>query len=267
MKRKIEEDNEPNKRPKITNAIYLSNHNSQALQTEGFSLSLLKSSPNFTKEPFMINGKIFEGTKTTYFEDGTVESTCEYKNYKKNGLYVKYEKLKRTYEIFEFSIDEVIRENDRYKKISCYYKNDELHGNCIEYYDNGKIKIECEYYEDIIHGKYSNGGKYETNFKHGKMHGLNYRSAYDNHEIREYYEDDLLHGTKTECFSNGNPYKIEEYVKGKLNGTCSEYFESGGIRSVKEYKNGKQHGKCTLYYEDGKIRTENNYVKGWQINN
>lgn len=275
MKRKAETDHETNKKQKLQ----LDNTSVQELYSpQGFSLSLLLSSPNFTKEPFIINGKIFEGVETLYFNDGRVKSTCEYKNFKKNGFYKEYAKKLRTNDgnvvrrivvhkrdnLASF-FDKISEHDEIFLKKKSHYKDGKLHGEYFIYNEDGTLNVECKYVDGKIDGKYLfRDGRFERNYKNGLNHGLCMYYS-DGVILKENYENGVLHGKYSQTFRDGSPHITKEYKNGKMDGKCVEYWDNRKIRHIKEYSNGKQHGEYTLYYKNGKVRTKGTYANGKKI--
>lgn len=129
--------------------------------------------------------------------------------------------------------------------------------------------------------KFTNGGRYEGDFRQGKFNGKgllvfqsggeyrgefkenhfdgkgNYTSANDNKYVG-YFRKSKFHGNGTETWANGDKYS-GNYQKGNAHGEGT-YIWQNGNKYVGEYKAGKFHGK-------GKLLIGNqHYVGNWQDN-
>lgn len=95
----------------------------------------------------------------------------------------------------------------------------------VEKYDNGKTKVEYQYYTD------DSGGR-----------------VYDGY-YREYFE--------------GGNAKIEDHFEdGERDGKRIEYYENGKVRVEETFKGGKRVGKRIEYNEDGKVEFERTFING-----
>jgi uncharacterized protein len=175
------------------------------------------------------DGKITYNIIQKSFFCGGPQIICEKINGKYNGKYIE---LKDRYN------------NPVLYKI-CYYNNGLLHGEYIEYYENGgKIYIKSNYSNGLLDGEYIE--YYENDKIHIKS---NYSNGLLDGEYIEYYENDKIH-----IKSN--------YSNGLLNGKYLEFYENGKIHIKSNYSNDLLNGKYLEYYENGKIYIESNYLNG-----
>jgi hypothetical protein len=137
------------------------------------------------------------------------------------------------------------RENDGFPYL--YYAGNfakTKHGKYEWHYENGKLRLVCNYKDGKLNGKYTwyyeNGKISEAgNFKNGERDG----------KLEFYYE-------------NGKPKEVSNFKDGKLNGRSAGYYENGKIGATGNYKDDKLDGKWELYYDNGKLSEVRNYKDG-----
>ena len=123
------------------------------------------------------------------------------------------------------------------KRAECYFVNGKLSGQYYEFYENGNIKNEWTYRDDVIVGCY-----------------------------RHYYEDvkDLLKIEVEKLDEYGNldgryilfhknkKIKVDCVIeKGIFNGPCKEYYDNGNLSTICSYLNGVLHGIYMEFNEKG----------------
>ena len=112
-----------------------------------------------------------DGEYKEYYNDGSIYSKGNYKDGKRDGAYIYYYKsgnvrYKRYYkddhcieDIPYFNNGKIDKKNIKNgkhvsyfegEKMECNYKDNILHGECIEYYDNGIIRCKSIYKKGII---------------------------------------------------------------------------------------------------------------------
>ena len=101
-------------------------------------------------------------------------------------------------------------------------------------YPNGKIAIQFSL------NKGSNQGKFVINNVDGRA------------EFECNYENDNLHGDRTEYYANGKPYKKEHFLNNQFDGVQHFYKEDGKPWIDLSFKNDELHGN-TLIYNVGKL--------------
>jgi len=133
--------------------------------------------------------------------------------------------------------------NEKYEKIlfEGIYLNGEKNGKGCEYYNNGKLKFEGEYFHD----KKWNGKWYDINCN------IVYELENGNGYIKEYDESGKL---KCKC----------EYLNGEKDGKEYNYDEEGEIESEMQYLNGKLNGliKINNLYYTCEYEYLNGYLNG-----
>lgn len=216
------------------------------LQTAFFLLGLLQSHSQTLKtvrtyrnlfntvpyEVYTVNATTGQkhGTYHLYMEDGTLGMTMTYANGARNGAYRQY----------GFANGNATDQGKA--RIEANYLNDKLHGKYVHYmllngqrrpctervYDKGEIVQETTYYE-------SNGVKKE-------------------HSCRD--------GVANAWFENGKVKRECPMTNGKPNGKYVEYYPDGTLAEASYYKNGELDGKLEEYYDDGKLRTTQQFING-----
>ncbi|MDR3259322.1 MAG: hypothetical protein LBT51_06855, partial [Fusobacteriaceae bacterium] len=141
------------------------------------------------------------------------------------------------------------------------------------YYEDGKIKIQANYKNDMLDGEYeefdidgnlkiqklmSNGriirdGKEINNLKEG-IHKSYYSSG--NLETELNFKNGTLDGLQTFYYENGNIMCTANFNTGLLNGIFKDYLPDGTLYSEINYENGLKKGMEKEYYPSGKIYGE-----------
>jgi len=116
-----------------------------------------------------------------------------------------------------------------------------------EYWDNGKLKSEKRYKDEIPEGLwtewYENGRKsFEKHFKDGNLDGL-----------------------RTNWTKSGKKRYEARYKNGKKHGRRTIWWSDGMKHSETHYKNGKENGIRTEWDVNGKITFQGNFVDGNEI--
>jgi antitoxin component YwqK of YwqJK toxin-antitoxin module len=157
--------------------------------------------------------------------------------------------------------------------------------NSKKYYENGNIKIDCHYKDNMLEDNIYDNKYLEGNYKE-------YFNDFYNTVWKDInYKDGLLDGIYKEYWEDGTLMTQSNYVNGKLEGKFRSWFESGVLESELEYVNGqlngegieyhdtndrtkkiiwrrvnyindKTEGDFEMFYEDGTIRTEKHYKNG-----
>ena len=172
-----------------------------------------------------ING-LRNGKGVEYYDNGTLKFVGEYLNdnqWNGEGYYSKYGNIYNLKEgkgfIKEYFNEQKIFEGE--------YKNGEKNGYCKEYYKDGMIKFEGQYF----YGKKWTGDGYDANnnIKYKIKEGRGYVKTYFYYTARLLFEG--------------------EYINGEINGKGKEYDENGRIKYEGEYLNGLRNGKGKEYYK------------------
>jgi antitoxin component YwqK of YwqJK toxin-antitoxin module len=137
--------------------------------------------------------------------------------------------------------------------------NKPVTGIVFKKYENGSLKIECEYENGLKNGTfrtwYENGNKeLEADYINDVPNGV-FKKWYEsgNLEIQLYNKNGLPNGSSKAWFENGQ-LKIEYYmVDGKPSGIIKVWYESGSRRSEAMVKDGvKLYNNC--WDENGNLK-------------
>lgn len=131
-----------------------------------------------------------------------------------------YDHLHFIIDVIKFNGAFVVWYDNGTLKISCDYVNGTKNGKYLQWYDNGTLWIKCRYINDKEYGEYQLWNK------------------------------------------NGTLYIECEYVDGKYHGKFVKWYDNGQMSINMCYNNGKPHGKFQHWYEDGTLCMEVNYVYG-----
>ena len=176
----------------------------------------------------MLNGKL-HGVSKFYLGNGTLVSTLEYKNGKRNGEYKRY---------------------DRYSNLWYIgiYKDDKLYG-IEKSYDYRKKKLLS--YDTIM-------------YKNDKKNGLSkhYNSSDQLLSVKNYINNEL-DGEATFYHANGKLRGKENYKNGAPQGTTTFYYDNEKVEFIYKYdSNGEQHGIQKRWYADGDLLSQVTYRHG-----
>lgn len=138
-----------------------------------------------------------------------------------------------------------------------------------EYYDNGTIESETHY----RFGKETGTTTYyhrhyptktmEIEMKKGKRNGKFIKRFFNNKiELTAFYKDDLLEGTETTYYMNGQRSLEVNYTKGKKNGSVTSWYFNGIIKESGHYVNDLSDGYWENYDERGMLIGEGTFVEG-----
>lgn len=141
-------------------------------------------------------------------------------------------------------------------------------GTWKDYYENGKLKSEANYFCGIEQGNffyyYENGAISTIDFYDAG--DLNISQEYNENKTLEeiiYYDKKFIKGkryktTRTvEFYENGN-FKNKTIVEEKEDGheyeSYKEYFPNGFLKTEQVLIDGDKHGICYEYYENGNVK-------------
>lgn len=125
-------------------------------------------------------------------------------------------------------------------------------------------------------------GKKEGAFKYFYPNGAvgvtgNYVSDKLEGEVKSYYDDGKLYGTRTYqngllegrqiyLHPNGKTLLEHHFLNDTLNGPYHTYYENGKSEEVFTYNKGKEDGIYQYYYENGQLWIEKEYKNGLLLN-
>lgn len=146
-------------------------------------------------------------------------------------------------------------------KYECFYRNNRLHGEYRRYYEDGELKTSCHYLDGKLEGEYRHyfeSGKVEVvcHYRLGKREGK-YEQFYLSYR-------DKLYKVSNKQAKIG---KILNYKDGKLNGEQLYYHKTDVCGSPKlkekiEYVNHKRHGEYQSFYWSGSQENIGTYQNG-----
>lgn len=216
-----------------------------------------------------------EGLWINYYEDGTVNTKCEYKNgdrdgkwewFNKNGVLEEtgtYRKGKK----FGYWI--VYQDGAKaLMKVGSYDTAERVTGHWIYYHLNGNKKSEGEMFEGGNLGDwkfYHEDGSLKSV---GKLEGGKFMG-----QVKYYYPSgaleqivdyvrDTLHGHSVDYYENGNVHAEGEMVKDKKHGLWRYFSPSGDLTTEEMLNMGDLQGKTLTYHPKGKVKDVSFYKKG-----
>lgn len=177
-------------------------------------------------------------TKKEYFEDGSLQSSIQYRFGKENGV-SKYYFINAPHPI----------------KMEIEMKDGKRNGSFVKYYINGKLDTRCTYKDDLEEGleeKFSIFGYKisDIHFLHGKKHGpIVY--YHENGEIKEQgsFVEDMFDGHWTYYDERGVLLGEGDYDKGT--GVQKGYSPQGNIIRVIHYVDNVKNGEDIELNNDG----------------
>lgn len=176
-------------------------------------------------------------------ESGDAKLVIEYVKGVKQGKTVAFSKDERI--IYELS-----------------FENDVMHGDLIQYYDNGAIFTKSRYQHGKQTGQlsvfYENGMKQiESHYVDGKLHGVSISFDQFGDRIMEMeYDNGVLNGKFVTYYSKnkgGGILELSMYKKGLIYGKKMSFYESGEIMSVTPYEDGKAQEYTKMFLKNGKM--------------
>ena len=238
-----------------------------------------------------------EGSIKEYYDDGELKFEGEYLNGQNNGKGKEY-----LYSYGPLELDYKPNysngpsgSDDKYvytgffwiKTFNSFegeYKNGKRNGNGKEFYSDGKIKFEGEYFD----GKRWKGKGYDPlgNLEYGMKDGLGYIKEYfSNGKLK--FEAQYIKGEKhgftkeynieynemkfwqCETIENREFYYLKfegQYINGKRNGKGKVKNINNGSEFEGEYLNGKKHGKGKEYNYENKLKFKGEFLNGKKWN-
>ncbi len=129
-----------------------------------------------------------------------------------------------------------------------------------QYYDNGNIRSEIEYQNNVPHGMFlafhENGMlQLQTTYKHGKING-NYKvfDEFGDVVVEANYKDNLRDGKYIVRYprsQGGSIYDLSFYENGLLEGDKVSFYNTGEVMSITKYKAGKPQTYPKYYDKSG----------------
>lgn len=175
------------------------------------------------KSEISMKGGNYHGPATFWFEDGTVQTSCNYQDNQLEGTLIS-------------------RHSNGAVQAEQSYRKGKLHGLAKGYDSYGKLGSEANYLDGVLHGRYTEyypgfGIKLEGNYNHG------------DHEGTWLYYD-----------VGGKIIGEGVFVKGS--GTQRSFWENGQTKQSTQYKENRKHGDEIFYRSDGSVEYINKYSDG-----
>lgn len=148
-----------------------------------------------------------------------------------------------------------------------YSVNGELHGDYIEFYEDGKISYKITYENGIRQGKsisYLESGKIigETNYIDGKKEGKSLETFEGMIQMKANYKNNKINGAMFLYYPSGKLLQKRSFINGKAEGELIEYYENGVVKEKAYFINDKQEKEHFFYDEKEKLIKTDIYKNG-----
>ncbi len=223
-----------------------------------------------------VNPDVQDGEVNYYYENGRVRYNYMAVKGKQNGFYREYHSNGNVLAEGTVKNDSATGKWTTYSKegvklSEIEWKRNEVNGNALIFYPNGKVHKKGYKIKDLAEGwwdEYYENGQLKSHeyFKSGKYEGPA-ETYFENGQIESKgkYENDERQGEWVFYHNNGQINKIGSYDRGLSTGLW-KYFYPTGIRNfMAERKEGKLNGAYEDYYESGKLKTKGTCLNDlWQ---
>ena len=232
---------------------------------------------------------IKQGITTYYFADGSVKKVIPFEDGLENGTAMEYSPEGIIINLIEYKKGFIVNR----ERINRKDKNGLKQGKWIYFYENGVVRLEGTYRNDMKNGyfkDYDEDGNLVTVQKYiddilqenvAELVELEVRTDYwPNGQVKTVasYKDGVPEGVRREYSESGEirmAYIFTEGImigEGVLNGDGSkegkwkEYFKDGNLRAEGKYKDGKRVGEWKFFHENGQLEQTGNYSFDGQLN-
>ncbi len=241
---------------------------------------------NVISKELYVNDKK-EGKAFYFYENGRVRETIEFRNNKKNGTGIEYDKEGKIITIQRF-INGSLVERERINRVD---QAGLKQGVWKTFYGNGRIMSEANYKNDILNGpykEYDENGLVKVYFQYaeGKMLekadtaelDIEVRNQYDDDGklvYSGYYRKDVPVGIHRSFNAEGKVInallydnsgtKLGEGIitpEGKKEGPWKYYYNNGKLKSSGSYANNLQTGPWKFLYENEKTEQSGVFKNG-----
>jgi antitoxin component YwqK of YwqJK toxin-antitoxin module len=217
-----------------------------------------------TKELYLNDKK--EGVSYYYYPDGKIQEIIEYRDNKRNGIATEYNKDQQVITIQKF-VNGVLTERQKVNRMD---DKGWKQGIWQEYYNNGRVKREMYFKDDILNGQYK---EYDEVGNIGLI--LNYRdgnvfedidTADFDIEVRNVY-DDNGNITMSGSFRNNIPVGIHRKFDGSGNVINALLYNDKGLKVGEGIitMEGKKEGNWIYFYENEAVRARGQYSNNMEI--
>jgi antitoxin component YwqK of YwqJK toxin-antitoxin module len=236
----------------------------------------------WSKELFAADRK--EGTAFNYYPDGKVLQTFTYNAGKKEGLSKEYDKDGNIITLLEYTNDFLVS-RDRINRTD---KNGLKQGDWKEFYQNGGVKTEKSYKDDLVHGYYKeydihgklvltmlyeNGAIVKSRVedepdieivnKHDEDGKLIYSGPYRNKIPVGVHREYGKEGKVTNAFIyNDNGLLLSEGIvdeAGNRNGKWKDFFSNGKVQAEGQFTDNRRTGQWKFYNISEKVEQTGSY--------
>jgi uncharacterized protein len=239
----------------------------------GFVLEYIHNAKDPIHHETVISKELFlndkrEGKSFYYYENGKLKMTTEYKNNKKDGTGIEYDASGKIITM-EHYINGALVERERMNRQD---QNGLKQGVWKTFYDNGRIKTEANYRDNILNGaykEYDENGNVKVFFQY--VQG-NLQEKADTAELD--IEERNLYDTDGKLTFSGY------YRKNVPVGIHRNYDKTGKVVNAVLYNDlgvkigegimtqeGKKEGPWKYFYDDGKIKSEGSYANNLETGN
>lgn len=202
------------------------------------------------------------GMSIHYYPDGRKSKEIVYENGKKEGLSMVFaEDDGRVISFITYKGDLIASE----EKINRRDKFGSKQGIWKDFYENGKLKTEWDYKDDVLHGLvryFSTDGSVKKT------------EVYRNGQLVVDKTPDVQLEIQRDYHNNGRVKSSVNLIDGKKQGVYREYSRSGEITASRMYlndeisgegivdENMKMQGKWKIFFPGGKLKAEGEYKDG-----
>lgn len=201
---------------------------------------LVEFTDQTVEEGFMVKGKK-EGLVRTYYANGVLHKSQEFRNGKPHGWYMECEKngiVLKEENYLDGKLEGEVRtyftaKGIRIVKSVYHYKDGVFNGTCSDFNDMGNLVAFATYKKGI------KDGVSRWYFSNGNL------------ALEQHYVNGLLEGMQTMYYENGNVQSVGNYKDNMKTGNWTEYYEHGSVSASGEYVEDQKKGAWKTYFEDG----------------
>ena len=237
---------------------------------------------------------VLDGKYVTYFLNGKIKLSGNYKNNKKNGKWVEYyedgnkiseinyqDEVKVGKALYYYKSGQLKTENlyvlnENYsvsKNETAFY----LDGEQRSYFENGKLESISHYEKGMKNGLFETWnvsgnkkseityclnvccGTYKTWYENGQLEkNISFKNPIYDDKRKAYNE--VLDGNYLTYYNNGSPNQIGNYKDGKLDGIQLKYYENNVKASEINFKDGLKFGTSKSYSKNGLLIENESYT-------
>ena len=223
-----------------------------------------------------------QGITKYYFTDGKLKKTVPFVDGLENGMALEYNEEGMIINLIEYKKGFIVNRD----KINRKDKNGLKQGKWIYFYDDGIVRQEGNYRNDMKNGyfkEYDKDGNLVIVSKYiddilqedvAELVELEVRTDYyPNGTIKTIasYKDSIPEGVRREYDENGRIKMAYIFSKGDIigqgilnedgekEGDWKEYFKDGNLKAEGRYKDGKRVGQWKFYHENGNLEQSGKY--------